>query len=64
MQYYENGCGQPYLTLESNTLCMFFIEKNKQGKQDIFTAIALLSKHGGRSGKSGKYIFRKKWPHY
>ena len=41
----------------------FFYEKNKQGKQDIFTAIALFS-NGGRSGRSGKYIFRKKWPHY
>ena len=27
MQYYENGCGQPYLTLEANTLCMFFMRK-------------------------------------
>ena len=38
-------------------------EKNKQGKQDIFTAIALFPKHGvksGRNGKSGKYIFREK----
>ena len=59
MQYYENGYGQPYPTLEANTLCIFFYEKNNQGKQDIFTAIALFSKHGGRSGrsgKSGKYI--------
>ena len=56
MQYYENGCGQPYLTLEANTLSMFFYEKNNHGKQDIFTAIALFSKHGERSGKSGKFI--------
>ena len=41
-----------------------FCEKNNQGKQVIFTAIAHFSKHDGRSGKNGKtgkYIFRKKW---
>ena len=27
--------------MEANTPCMFFYEKNNQGKQDIFTAIAL-----------------------
>ena len=54
-------------TMEANIPCMFFYEKNKQGKQDIFTAITLFLKHGdrsGRSGESGKYIFRKKWSLY
>ena len=44
-----------------------FYKKNNQGKQDIFTAIKLFSKDSGKSGrngKSGKYIFRKKWAPY
>ena len=43
-----------------------FFEKNNQEKQDIFIAIALFSKHDGKSGRNGKsvkYIFRKKFPH-
>ena len=30
---------------------LFFYEINNKGKQDIFTAIALFPKHGGRSGR-------------
>ena len=59
----ENGCGQLHFTFEPYTTLYVFYEKNNQGNQDIFTAIALFSKHGGKSGRSGKsaiYIFRKK----